>query len=135
MLDPVKIVAGRVVIRVAGLAAVLAVSYGIAAVLPAGIEAAIGYVTVVIIVIGAFVWGLRDGREVHLSDAIRDWLVVAFVVAVLWRVSLVLFEGSEDVIAQLRREFVPLLSTMGLIFAAALFGALQGHGSRPIPTV
>jgi len=119
---------------VAGLAAVLAVSYGIAAVLPAGIEAAIGYVTVGIIVIGAFAWALRDGREIHLSDAIRDWLVVAFVVAVLWRVSLVLFEGSDDVIAQLRREFVPLLSTMGLIFAAALFGALQGNGSRPTPT-
>jgi Ni,Fe-hydrogenase I cytochrome b subunit len=124
----------RIVIRVAGLAAVLAISYGIAAVLPAGIEAVIGYLAVGIIVFGAFGWALRDGRDVHVSDAIRDWLVVAFVVAVLWRVSLVLFEGSDDVIAQLRRDFIPLLSTIGLIFAPALFGALQGNGSRPTTT-
>ncbi len=129
---PVKIVAGRIVIRVAGFAAVLAVSYGIAAVLPAGAESAVGYLTVAIIVIGAFVWAMRDGREIHLSEAIRDWLVVAFVVAVLWRVSLVLFEGSEDVVGQIRLEFASLLYTVGYIFVPALFGALQGNGSKPV---
>lgn len=124
----------RIVIRVAGLAAVLAVSYGIAAALPAGIEVALGYLTIAVVVIGAFVWAFRDGREVHLSDAIRDWLVVAFVVAVLWRVSLVLFEGSEDVVAQFRREFGALLYAIGLIFVPALFGALLGNGSPPATT-
>jgi hypothetical protein len=122
------------VIRAAGLAAVLALSFGIAAVLPAGIESAVGYATVAVVVIGAFAWAFRDGRDIELSEVIRDWLVVGFVVAVLWRLSLVLFEGSEDVVTQLRLEFVPLLSTIGLIFVPALFGALLGNGSPPATT-
>ena len=39
--------------------------------------------------------------------------VVAFVVAVIWWVSLVLFEGSEDVVVQLRLDFTKVLSTIG----------------------
>jgi Ni,Fe-hydrogenase I cytochrome b subunit len=121
----------RIVVRVAALAAVLAVSYGIAAALPASIESAIGYLTVAVVVIGVFVWALRDRRDVPLSEVIRDWMVIAFVVAVVWRVSLALFEGSEDVVTQIRLEFVPLLSTIGLTFVPALFGALLGNGSKP----
>jgi hypothetical protein len=119
----------RIVVRTVGFAAMLAISYGLAAVLPAGIESVVGYATVVVVVIGAFAWAFRDGREIDLSEAIRDWLVVGFVVAVIWRLSLVMFEGSEDVVTQLRREFVPLLSTGGLVFVPALFGALLGNGS------
>jgi len=119
----------RIVIRIAGLAVVLALSYGVAAVLPAGIESAVGYVTIAVVVIGAFLWAFRDGRDIELSEAIRDWLVVGFVVAVLWRLSLVLFEGSDEVVTQLRLEFVPLLSTIGLTFVPALFGALLGNGA------
>ena len=52
------------------------------------------------------------------------------VVGVIWRVSLVIFEGSEDVATQIRLEFVPLLSTIGLVFVPALFGALLGNGSE-----
>jgi hypothetical protein len=129
---PVKSVAGRIVVRIAALAAVLAVSYGIAAMVPSGVEAAIGYATVAIVVIGAFLWGLRDGSEVPLSDAIRDWLVVAFVVAVIWRVSLVMFEGTDDVVGQIRLEFDSVLFTVASVFVPALFGALQGNGSSTV---
>jgi hypothetical protein len=68
----------RMVIRAVGLAAVLALSFGIAAVLPAGIESAVGYATVAVVVIGAFAWAFRDGRDIELSEVIRDWLVVGF---------------------------------------------------------
>ena len=122
----------RIVIRIAGLVAVLAVFYGIAAILPSDIESVVGFVAIATVLAGTFVWAMRDVREVHLSEVIRDWLVVAFVVAVVWRVSLVLFEGSDDVIAQVRLEFLQLLSTVGLIFALALFGAIWGNGSRPV---
>jgi hypothetical protein len=124
----VKIVAGRIALRIAALAAALAVSYGAAALLPAGMESGVGFVAVATVLVGAFIWALRDGTEVHLSDAVRDWLVVSAVIGVLWRVSLVLFEGSEDVVTQIRLEFLPLLSTIGLIFVPALVGALLGSG-------
>jgi hypothetical protein len=124
----VRIVAGRIVIRIATFVAVLGVYYGIAALLPSNIESGVGFVALATVLIGAFVWAQRDGREVHLGEAIRDWLVVAAVVAVVWRISLVLFEGSEDVIAQLRLEFPALLSTIGQIFVPALFGAILGSG-------
>lgn len=120
----------RILIRIAALVAVLGVYYGIAALLPSGIESGVGYIALGTVLIGAFVWAMRDGREVHLTEAIRDWLVIAAVVGVVWRVSLVLFEGSEDVVTQVRLEFVPLLSTIGLTFVPALFGALLGNGSR-----
>jgi hypothetical protein len=119
----------RIVVRVAGLAAVLAVYYGMAAVLPSRVEAVAGYVAFATVAIGVFVWARRDGRLVQLSEAIRDWLVVAFVVSVIWWVSLVLFEGTDDVIAQLRLDFLHVLSTAGLIFVPALFGALLGSGA------
>ena len=79
--------------------------------------------------IGAFVWAMRDGREAELGDVVRDWLVVAFIGSVLWWVSLALFEGSEDVVAQLRLDFTKVLTTVGLIFVPSLFGALLGHGA------
>lgn len=118
----------RIVIRIAGLGAVLGVYYGIAALLPADIESGIGFLALATVLVAAFIWALRDGREVSLGEAIRDWLVVAAVVAVVWRVSLELFEGSEDVIVQIRREFLALLSTVGQIFVPALFGAILGSG-------
>ena len=119
----------KIVIRIVGLALVLAVYFGLAALLPSRVESAVGFVAFVTILIGAFVWAMRDGREMHVNEAIRDWLVVAFFLAVIWWIGLVLFEGSEDVIKQIRLNFLPLLSTAGLIFAAALFGALQGSGA------
>jgi len=118
----------RIVIRIAGLGAVLGVYYGIAALLPADIESGVGFLALATVLVAAFIWALRDGREVSLGEAIRDWLVVAAVVAVVWRVSLELFEGSEDVIVQIRREFLALLSTVGQIFVPALFGAILGSG-------
>jgi hypothetical protein len=120
----------RMVIRIGALVAVLAVYYGIAAILPAGMEFGVGFAAIATVLLSVFVWALLDGREVHVSEAIRDWLVVAFVVAVVWRVSLVLFEGSKDVIDQVRLEFLPLLSTVGLIFVLSLFGVVLGNGSR-----
>lgn len=114
-------------IRIAGLAAVLAIYYGIAAILPSGVESVVGFIAFATVAVGAFVWAMRDVVDVPLSDAIRDWLVVAFVVAVIWWVSLVMFEGSEDVVKQIRLNFGRVLSTVGLIFVPALFGLLLGR--------
>jgi len=117
----------RIAIRIAVLAAVLAVYFGIAAILPSGIESVVGFVAFATVSVGAFVWAMRDVVNVPLGDAIRDWLVIAFVVAVIWWVGLVLFEGSEDVVKQIRLNFLRVLSTVGLIFVPALFGLVLGH--------
>lgn len=117
----------RIVVRTAGLVAVLAVYYGIAALLPSSIESVVGFVAFATVAVGAFVWAMRDVVRVPLSEAIRDWLVIAFVVAVFWWVSLVWFEGTEDVIKQIRLNFESLLVTVGLIFVPALLGVLLGR--------
>jgi hypothetical protein len=120
----------RIVTRVIVLAAVLGVYYGVAALLPAGTQAAVGLVAVVTVAVGEFIWARRDGRVVDLPDGLRDWLVVACVVAVIWWVTLVLFEGADDVVDQIRINFLSVVLTAAVLYAPPVVGLLLGRDAR-----
>ena len=120
----------KIVVRVVAFAAVLGVYYGIAALLPDKIAASAGLVAVVTVAVGEFLWARRDGRVVDLPDGLRDWLVIACVLAVLWWVSLVLFEGAEDVVDQLRINFLSVVLTAGVLYAPPVVGLLLGRDAR-----
>ena len=120
----------RVLVRVGALAAALAAYFGIAQLLPAGKADVAGFIALATVAIGSFVWAMRDGREVVLGDGLRDWLIVAFIIAVLWWVTLSLFEGGESIVDQIRTRFWSVLTTVGMTFAPATLGLLLGQGSR-----
>lgn len=120
----------RILIRAAAFGAVLAVYYGIAALLPAGRETPAGFVAFATVMIGVFLWARRDGRVVNYADALRDWLVIAAIVSVFWWVTLVLFEGADDVITRISDQFLSVVLTAGLVFAPAVLGVILGRGSR-----
>jgi hypothetical protein len=117
----------RILVRTAAFVVVIAVYYGIAALLPDRHAEIAGFVAFATVTLGAFVWARRDGRNVPRGDGLRDWLVVAAVVAVFWWVTLAVFEGSDDVIAQLRLDFLSVLATAGVTFAAAVVGLSLGR--------
>jgi hypothetical protein len=120
----------RVLVRSAAFVVAIAVYYGIAALLPDRHAEIAGWVAFGTVTVGSFAWARHDGRLIPREDGLRDWLVVAAVVAIFWWTSLVLFEGSDDVIGQLRLNFLAVLSTAGVTFAAAVVGFLLGRGSR-----
>ena len=120
----------KIVTRVIAFAVVLGVYYGVAALLPADVEAAAGLVAVATVAIGEFAWARRDGRVVDLSDGLRDWLVVASVLAVFWWVTLVRFEGATDVVDQIRINFVSVVLTAAVLYAPAVVGLLLGRDAR-----
>ncbi|HUS22164.1 MAG TPA: hypothetical protein VMZ66_09165 [Aeromicrobium sp.] len=120
----------KIVIRVVAFAAVLGVYYGVAALLPADAEAAVGLVAVATVAIGEFTWARRDGRVVDLSDGLRDWLVVACVLAVFWWVTLVRFEGATDVVDQIRTNFLSVVLTAAVLYAPPVVGLLLGRDAR-----
>ena len=120
----------KIVTRVIAFAVVLGVYYGAAALLPADAEAAAGLVAVATVAIGEFAWARRDGRVVDLSDGLRDWLVVACVLAVFWWVTLVRFEGATDVVDQIRINFVSVVLTAAVLYAPAVVGLLLGRDAR-----
>jgi hypothetical protein len=120
----------NIVIRVAAFTAVLATYYGIAALLPEEHQSVAGMVAIGTVGVGEFLWGLRDRRVRDLPDGIRDWLVVAAVIAVFWWVTLLYFEGHDDVVTPLSDEFPSVLLTAALLFAPALVGLLLGRDSR-----
>ena len=120
----------RMLIRIAAFAAVIAVCYGIAYVLPEPHAEIAGFVAFATVAIGSFVWAMNDARHLPQGDGLRDWLVIAAVVAVFWWVTLALFEGSDDVIAQLQLDFLSVLSTATVTFGAAVVGFLVGRARR-----
>ena len=120
----------KIVIRVVAFAAVLGVYYGLAALLPADAEAAAGLVAVATVAIGEFIWARRDGRVVDLSDGLRDWLVVACLIAVFWWVTLVRFEGATDVVDQVRLNFLSVVLTAAVLYAPPVVGLLLGRDAR-----
>ncbi|MFL6089225.1 MAG: hypothetical protein ACJ71Z_03700 [Aeromicrobium sp.] len=120
----------RMLIRSAVFAVVIGVYYGIAALLPDRHAEVAGLLAFVTVMVGAFLWARHDGRRVPRNDGLRDWLVVAAVIAVFWWTTLTLFEGSNDVMVQLRLNFLSILATAGVTFAAAAVGFTLGRSSR-----
>ena len=120
----------KVVIRIVAFAAVLGVYYGVAVLLPDKTAAAAGVVAVATVAVGECVWARRDGRVVDLADGLRDWLVVASVLAVFWWVTLVLFEGADDVVDQIRINFLSVVLTAAVLYAPPVVGLLLGRDAR-----
>lgn len=120
----------KIVTRVVAFAVVLGVYYGVAALLPAKTEAAVGLVAIVTVAIGEFIWARRDGRVVDLPDGLRDWLVIACFLAVIWWVTLVLFEGATDVVDQIRINFLSVVLTSAVLYAPPVVGLLLGRDAR-----
>lgn len=120
----------RILIRTAAFVLLIGVSYGIATLLPEDRAEIAGLVTFVLVTAGAFAWARSDGRRVPRTDGLRDWLVVAAVVAVFWWVSLAVFEGSDDIVDYVRLNFLSVLSTAGVMFVSAFVGLTLGRGSR-----
>jgi hypothetical protein len=120
----------RILVRSGAFALVIALSYGIAWLLPDPREEIAGLVAIATVTIGAFFWARQDARHIPQSDALRDWLVITAVVAVFWWVTLALFEGADDIGAQLRLDFLSVLSTAIVIFGTSVVGLVVGRGSR-----
>lgn len=55
--------------------------------------------------------------------------MVAFLLAIIWWIALTLYEGERDVIERFGIDFWSVMSTVGLVFAAALVGAIMGRNS------
>ncbi len=120
----------RIVVRVAGFTALLAAYYGIAILLPSERQSVAGLVAIVTVAVGEFVWARQDGRTVDLADGLRDWLVVAAVISVFWWVTLLIFEGAEDVATRLSDQFLSVVLTAAVLFVAAVVGLLLGRDAR-----
>ena len=122
----------RIVIRTAAFTVVLAGYYGIAALLPAEHQSVAGLVAICTVGVGEFLWARRDGRVRDVPDGIRDWLVVVAVISVFWWVTLLFFEGNDDVAARLSDQFLSVVLTAAVLFAPALVGLLLGRDSRGV---
>ena len=120
----------KIVVRIAALTAVLAAYYGIAVLLPGEHQSVAGLVALGTVAVGEFLWARRDGRIGDLPDGLRDWLVVAAIISVFWWVTLMLFEGSDDVVTRLSDQFLSVVLTAAVLFAPAVFGLLLGRDSR-----
>jgi hypothetical protein len=120
----------RIVVRSVAFAAVLAAYYGIAVVLPREHQSVAGLIAIATVAAGEFLWARRDGRTVQLADGARDWLVVAAVISVFWWVTLLVFEGADDVVERLSDQFLSVILTAGVLFAAAVVGLLSGRDAR-----
>jgi hypothetical protein len=120
----------RIVVRLAAFAAVLAVYYGIAVLLPAERQSVAGLVAIATVAVGVFGWAHRDGRTAELPDGLRDWLVVTAIISVLWWVTLLVFEGAEDVVTRLSDQFLSVVLTAAVLFAPAVVGLLVGRAGR-----
>jgi hypothetical protein len=117
-------------IRIAAFMLAIAAYYGIASLLPDAHAEIAGFIALATVVAGSFLWARHDGPRVPRDEGLRDWLVIAAVVAVFWWVTLAVFEGSDDIVEQLRLEFLSVLSTAALTFAAATVGLLVGRAGR-----
>lgn len=120
----------RIVVRTVVFAAVLAAYYGIAVLLPDEHQRFAGLVAIATVALGEFVWARRDGRVVDLPDGLRDWLVVAAVIAVVWWVSLFMYEGADEVVERLSDQFLSVALTAAVLFAPPLVGLLMGRDAR-----
>ena len=122
----------RIVIRTAAFALVLAAYYGIAVLVPAQHQSVAGLVAIGTVAVGHFLWAWRDGRSGDLPDGVRDWLVVAAVISVLWWVTLLFFEGHDNVVSRLSDQFVSVVLTAAVLFASAVVGLLAGRDPRGV---
>ncbi len=122
----------KILIRLAVFAAVLAAYYGIAVLLPAEHQSVAGLVALGTVAGGEFLWARRDGRIGDVPDGLRDWLVVASVISVFWWVTLMLFEGADDVVTRLSDQFLSVVLTAAVLFAPAVVGLLLGRDSRGV---
>jgi len=120
----------RIVVRIAAFAAVLAASYGIATLLPADSQSAVGLVAIGTVAIGEVWWARRDGRVTDLPDGLRDWLVIAAALSVFWWVTLMIFEGADDVATRLSDQFLSVALTAAVLYAPAVVGLLLGRDAR-----
>ncbi|HKY58087.1 MAG TPA: hypothetical protein VJL80_08630 [Aeromicrobium sp.] len=120
----------KIAVRLAAFAAVLAAYYGIAVLLPAENQSVAGLVAIATVAVGVFLWARRDGRTADLPDGLRDWLVVTAVVSVLWWVTLLIFEGADDVATRLSDQFLSVVLTAAVLFAPAVVGLLLGRDGR-----
>lgn len=122
----------RIVVRIAVFAAALAAYYGLASLLPEEHQSIAGLVAIATVAIGMLFWARKDGRRRDMSDGVRDWLVVAAVIAVLWWVTLLYFEGADDVAQRLGDQFLSVVLTAAVLFAPACLGLLLGRDSRRV---
>jgi hypothetical protein len=120
----------KIVVRVAALAAVLALAYGIAVLLPREHQSAAGLAAIAAVAVSEFLWAQRDGRRMELAEGARDWLVVSAVISVVWWVTLFIFEGADEVVERLSDEFVSVALTAAVLFATAVVGLLMGRDAR-----
>jgi hypothetical protein len=120
----------RILVRSAAFSVVLAAYYGIAVLLPREHQSVAGLVAIATVAVGEFLWARRDGRTVDIADGLRDWLVVAAVISVFWWVTLVIFEGAEDVVTRLSDQFLSVVLTAAVLFAPAVVGLLLGRDAR-----
>ena len=120
----------RIVVRVAAFSVLLAAYYGVAMLLPDDRQSVAGLVALATVAVGELLWARRDGRVVDLSDGVRDWMVVAAAVSVFWWVTLLIFEGADDVVMRLSDQFLSVALTAVVLFAPALFGLLLGRDAR-----
>jgi hypothetical protein len=120
----------KIVVRVAALAAVLALAYGIAVLLPREHQSAVGLAAIAAVAVSEFLWAQRDGRRMELAEGARDWLVVSAVISVVWWVTLFIFEGADEVVERLSDEFVSVALTAAVLFATAVVGLLMGRDAR-----
>ena len=120
----------KIVIRVAAFTAVLAAYYGIAVLLPAAHQSVAGLVALGTVAVGQVTDPAVPPCPQELTDGLRDWLVVAAIISVFWWVTLMLFEGSDDVVTRLSDQFLSVVLTAAVLVAPAVVGLLLGRDSR-----
>jgi hypothetical protein len=108
----------------------LAAYYGVAVLVPREHQSVVGLIAVGTIAVGEFLWARRDGRSIEFADGLRDWLVVAAAISVFWWVTLVYFEGADDVVQRLSDQFLSVVLTAAVLLAPAFVGLLVGRDAR-----
>lgn len=88
----------------------------------------IARVSVVTVLAAAAWWSARDAHRLDVNTGSRDWLVVSFLVGVGWWVVQTWLEGERDIIDRMGLDFVSVLVTIALVFAAAVVGMVIGRG-------
>jgi hypothetical protein len=123
--------ATRILTRAGGLALAIGLFAVVAALFSSEtVTKWIGLVGFGTVVIATANWALRDAKVIDLNSSLRDWLVVSSLLGIGWWVAQTLYEGERDVVERLGVDFWSVMSTVGLVFAAAVVGTVMGRGAR-----
>lgn len=126
----------KVLVRTAGLGAIIVASYGVSYLLrdrlveDTGLGT--GLIAFLLLAVVSMAWALVDTRVGHIRHSLIVWGATSLIVAVGWIVALSLIEAEEEggfgALFARNLELVPFQAA--LIFIPAGFGALLGL-SRP----